>query len=235
MSPLSGVMRDAWQTYRAFAGHFLAVAFIIYVGAAIIGAVLAWALGTAGVLLADVVQIFATFLLQASLVRAVQDVRDGRADLSVGQTMQSVLPILGTVTAAGILAAIGITIGLILIIAPGLWLITIWALIMPVIVIERAGVFDCFGRSRRMVRGHGWEVFGILVLLFIIEIAVSIVVGLLLTGLPIGIGSGLSSVIAGTLVAPFIAIVVTHIYYRLGGSNGSQPGGSASYGDYYAA
>jgi hypothetical protein len=228
-------MRDAWQTYRAFAGHFLTVAFIIYVGAAVISAVLYWAFGRVGGVAADAVQIFANFLLQASLVRAVQDVRDGRADLSVGQTMQSVLPVLGTVTVAGILAAIGITVGLILIIVPGLWLITIWALIMPIIVIERCGVFDSFGRSRRLVRGQGWEVFGILVLLFIIQIAVSIVVGTVLGGLPAGIGSGLSSVIAGTLVAPLIAIAVTHIYYRLGGRSSDQPGGSASYGDYRAA
>ena len=81
MNPLSGVLDEAWRMYKKFAAHLLAIAFVIYLGAAIIAGLLALA-GTVGFWLGFVVAIVAAFLLQATLVKAVQDVRDGRADLS---------------------------------------------------------------------------------------------------------------------------------------------------------
>ena len=148
MNPLSGVISDAWKLYRAHAGHLLAVAFVIYFAAAVITALLAWALGNFGLFLGILLLLFAGFLLQASLVKAVQDIaQDGRADLSVRQTMASVLPNLGAVAVASILAGLAIWIGFWLIIVPGLYLITIWAVIMPVLVIEQTGAIAAFGRK----------------------------------------------------------------------------------------
>jgi len=233
MNPLSGVLSEAWQYYRKFAGHLLAIAFVIYVVAAIIAALLSLA-GVFGSLLALIVELFAGFLLQATLVKSVQDIRDGRADLSVGGTVSAALPSFWSVAAASILAGIGITIGLILIIIPGLWLITIWAVIIPVIVIERSGALASFGRSRQLVRGHGWHVFGTLVLVFIIEIVVDLVLSLIFSALPHVWRSGLSTIISGTLIAPFIALVVTLIYYRLlaaaAGGTGAAGAATAGYG-----
>jgi hypothetical protein len=231
MNPLSGVLGEAWQLYRRFAAHLLAIAFVIYLAAAIIAALLSLA-GVIGSLLALVVELFAGFLLQAALVKAVQDIRDGRADLSLGETVSAASSAIWSVAGASILAGIAIAVGLILLIVPGLWLITIWAVIIPVIIIERVGALDSFGRSRRLVRGHGWHVFGTLVLVFIIELAVDIVLGLIFSALPHVWRSGLSTIISGTLIAPFIALVVTLIYYRLVGAGGpgaasdtSAPGG----------
>ncbi len=113
---------------------------------------------------------------------------------------------------------------------PGLFLITIWAVIVPVIVIERSGVLASFGRSRALVRGHGWHVFGTLVLVYIIMLVVNIVLGVIFSALPHVLGDGLSSVISGTLISPFLAIVVTLMYYRLVGS--STPAGGGPYGGY---
>jgi hypothetical protein len=86
MNPLSGVLGEAWQMYKAHAWHLLAIAFVIYLAAAVIAALLALVNSTVGALLGSLVEIFAAFLLQATLVKAVQDVRDGRADLSLGET-----------------------------------------------------------------------------------------------------------------------------------------------------
>ena len=59
---------------------------------------------------------------------------------------------------AGILAGIAIGIGLLfLLFAPGLFLLTIWAVLAPVIVIERVGAIESFGRSRGLVRGERWR------------------------------------------------------------------------------
>jgi hypothetical protein len=222
MNPLSGVMGEAWSMYKAHAAHLLAIAFVIYVAAAIVAALLSLA-GVFGSLLGSVVELFAAFLLQATLIKAVQDVRDGRADLSIGETVSAATPYIWSVAAAAILAGIAITIGLILIIVPGLWLITIWAVIIPVIVIERSGALASFGRSRQLVRGHGWHVFGTLVLVFVILLVVEFILGLIFAALPLVLRSGLGTVISGTLVAPFLAVVVTLIYYRLSGTNGRGP------------
>jgi len=233
MNPLSGVFDEAWQMYKAHAKHLLAIAFVIYLIAAVIAALLALA-GTIGALLGSLVGIIAAFLLQATLVKAVQDVRDGRADLSIGETVSAATPYIAPVAGASILAGIAIAIGLVLLIVPGLFLITIWAVIVPVIVLEQSGVFASFGRSQQLVRGHGWHVFGTLVLAWVILLVVNIVLGLIFAALPHALRSGLASIISGTLVAPFIALIVTLIYYRLAGDSSvpSSPGGGESYGGY---
>ena len=202
--------------YKTFAKHLLVIAFIIYLGDASIEGLLALA-GTFGFWLGFVVSVVALFLLQATLVKAVQDVRDGRADMSISETVSAALPYLWPVAGASILAGIAIWIGLFLLIVPGLFLITIWAVIVPVIVIERSGLLASFGRSRALVRGHGWHVFWTLVLVFLIMLAVNIVLGLVFRALPHVLGSGLSAIISGTLISPYIALVVTLVYYRLVG------------------
>ncbi len=229
MNPLSGVIGEAWQMYKAHAKHLLAIAFVIYLIAAIISAVLGL-LGRTGLYLALLVSILALFLLQATLVKAVQDVRDGRADLSISETVNQATPYLPRVIGAGFLAAIAIGIGFVLIIVPGLILITLWAVFVPVIVIEGSGALASFGRSRELVRGRAWHVFGTLVLVWIILFVFDILLGVIFSFVPYAVRSGLASVISGTLVAPFIALVVTLMYYRL--SSTMVPAGGGPYGGY---
>jgi hypothetical protein len=205
--------------YRAHARHLLTIAFVIYIVAAAIEAVFGL-LGGIGVFLAAIVGIVAAFLLQAALVKAVEDVRDGRVDLSLSETVQAARPAVGKVAIASILAGIAIAIGLILLIAPGLYLLTIWCLIVPVIVLEGLGVGAAFERSRALVRGHGWQVFGTLILVFVILLAASIVLALLLSPLPRAATDFLSSIISGTLVSPFVSLVLTLGYFRLLAAHG---------------
>jgi hypothetical protein len=222
MSPLTGVLDEAWRLYRRYAAHFLMIALVIYLVTAIVVGLLRLA-GSVGFILGGIVQLFAAFLVQAALIKAVQDVRDGRVDLDLSQTVSAALPYLLPVAAASILAAIGITIGLALIIVPGLILITFWAVIVPCIVIGGTRPIASFGESWRTVRGHAWHVFGTLVLVFLILIAFYFVLTLILLFLPSFLASFVSSVVAGTLVAPFQALVVALIYYRLTAAHANQP------------
>jgi hypothetical protein len=222
MSPLTGVLDEAWRLYRRYAAHFLMIALVIYLVTAIVVGLLRLA-GSVGFILGGIVQLFAAFLVQAALIKAVQDVRDGRVDLDLSQTVSAALPYLLPVAAASILAAIGITIGLALIIVPGLILITFWAVIVPCIVIGGTGPMASFGESWRTVRGYAWHVFGTLVLVFLILIAFYFVLTLILLFLPSFLASFVSSVVAGTLVAPFQALVVALIYYRLTAAHANQP------------
>jgi hypothetical protein len=232
MNPLSGVLGEAWQMYKAHATHLLVIAFVIYLAAAVITALFTLGGTTLGAVLGSLVGIVAEFLLQATLIKAVQDVRDGRVDMSIGETVRAATPYLGAVAGASILAGIAIAIGLILLIVPGLILITIWAVIVPVIVLEQSGALASFGRSQQLVRGRGWHVFWTLVLMWLILLAVYLVLGLIFYALPPVLGRGLSSVISGTIVAPFVALVVTLVYYRLSATSQVPAAPGENYGGY---
>jgi hypothetical protein len=222
MSPLSGVLTETWALYRKYAAHFLLIAFVIYLITAILFALLSLA-GAVGYVFAEIIDLAAAFLLTAALTKAVQDVRDGRVDLDIGQTYRAALPFVLPVAVASILFAIAVAVGLALIIVPGLIVLTFWCLIVPCIVIGGAGMFQSFGQSYRTVRGYAWSVFGTLVLVFLLYIALGIVVGLILSVLPTFLRNFVSTVVIGTLVAPFFALVITLIYYRLTAAHASQP------------
>ena len=222
MSPLSGVLTETWALYRKYAAHFLLIAFVIYLITAILFALLSLA-GAVGYVFAEIIDLAAAFLLTAALTKAVQDVRDGRVDLDIGQTYRAALPFVLPVAVASILFAIAVAVGLALIIVPGLIVLTFWCLIVPCIVISGAGVFQSFGQSYRTVRGYAWNVFGTLVLVFLIYLALGIVVGLILAVLPTFLRNFVSTVVVGTLVAPFFALVITLIYYRLTAAHANQP------------
>jgi len=236
MSPLSGVLGEAWDMYKRFAAHFIAISFSVYVVIAVVSGLLTWALGSFGAFIGVILTLFGAFLLQAALVKAVQDVRDGTVDLDLRGTISAALPFVGSVAIASILAAIGIGIGFVLIIVPGLILLTFWSLLVPEIVIGGSSALDSFGRSWRTVRGYGWNVFGTLVVVWIVMIVLEIVLSLILLALPQGWRSSISDLVSGALVAPYLAAVVTLVYYRLSAAHGeraepAQPG--AGYGDPY--
>jgi hypothetical protein len=155
--------------------------------------------------------------VEGALVKAVDDVRDGRADMSLGETFQAVRPQLSAIVVAGILAGLAIAIGLLLLIVPGLVLLTWWILIIPVIVLERSRAGEAFTRSRELVRGHGWSVFGLIVLTILLFIAFRIVLGLVLLPFADWLQSFLTEIVTGTLATPFVAVAWTLLYYRLRG------------------
>ncbi len=215
MNPLTGVLAEAWGLYRRFAAHFLAIAFVLYFLTAVIVVLLTVSAGATGYFLAAIVEFVATFLVQATMVKAVQDVRDGQASLSIDATVSTAARFLLPVAGASILAGLGIGVGLVFLIVPGLILMTYWSLIVPTIVVGESGAMASFGKSWRAISGHFWQAFGTYVLVFLIWVAFDIALGLALVTVPADLRTFLSSVIAGTLLAPFYALVVTLVYYRL--------------------
>jgi hypothetical protein len=223
VNPLSGVFGEAWGLYKAHWQHFFSIAIVVFLFLAGIGILLAFLLGWLGILISAFVSIAGTFWLQGALIRAVSDVRDGRADLSVSETFSQVYPKLGTIIVVGILLGIAIAIGLFLLIVPGLYLMTIWIAVIPAVVLENRGIGESFGRSRELVRGYGWNVFGVIVLTILILIGVGIVVGLILSPLADWLGSLIQQIVANTIVTPFVVAVWTLVYYRLKGREEAVP------------
>src|SRR5215472_16338663 len=222
MSPLTGALTEAWDLYRRFASHFLLISFVIYVITAILVALLSLA-GVPGAIIGGIISFAATYVVQASLIKALQDVRDGRVDLDLSQTVRAAGPYILPVIGASILAGIGVAIGLFLLIVPGFILLTYWCLIVPFIVVGGAGVFEAFSNSMRTVRGYAWRVFGTYVLVVLILFAFAIVLGLVLILLPLFLRNFVDNLVTGTLIAPFLALVATLIYYRLTAAHADQP------------
>ena len=166
-------------------------------------------------LIAALVSVVGYFWVQAALVETVHDVRDGRADRTIGETYRAVQPQLPAVVIAGILAAIGITIGFILLIIPGLFLLTIWSMVIPVIVLERRSTGEAFTRSREVVRGHGWSVFGLVIVTFLIVAIASGVIRAVFAPLPDFLDAWLGGLVAHSVTVPFAAAALTTAYFAL--------------------
>jgi Membrane domain of glycerophosphoryl diester phosphodiesterase len=223
VNPLTGVFGEAWELYKAHWRHFFSIAFVVFVLLAVIGILLTALLGWLGIVIGAFISIAGTFWLQGALIQAVSDVRDGRADLSVSETFSQVYPKLWTIVGTGILLGIAIAIGLALLIVPGLYLMTIWIAVIPAIVLENRSIGEAFGRSRELVRGYGWNVFGTIVVTVLILIGVGIAVGLLLSPLVDWLASLIQQIVANTIVTPFVVAVWTLVYYRLKGREEGAP------------
>src|SRR5690349_6694819 len=204
---------EAFSIYRSQAAVLLPIAFWLFLGVAILEAVIGESIAVLAVALLTLALVF---LYQGMVVGLVRDVRDGRRDNSIGDLVRSALPVLMPLIGAGLLTAIGIVFGFVLLIVPGLYLLTIWAVTAPVIVVERQGVFDSLGRSRQLVRGNGWPVLGA----FLAAILFGLVVNFVLNA----IGKGISDdqildvvfyALAATVTAPIEALVASVLYFRL--------------------
>lgn len=223
---VGATLSEVFATYRAQAGVLLPVAFWLFLVVDIINGLSTndFALVQLGLLLSLV----AAFLYQGMVVGLVRDLQDGRRDASVRELMGSVLPMLPRLAGAGILSGFGIGLGLVLFIVPGLYLLTVWAVIAPVIVIEGRRVFDAFGRSRQLVAGQGWQVFKIAIAAYLLTIVATVAFQLLAVAIANGpLVRIVFSALASTLTAPVLALVAAVLYFRLQAIEGSvleQPG-----------
>jgi hypothetical protein len=158
------------------------------------------------------------------VVGLVSDVQDGRRDSSVEDLVRATGPVILPLIGAGILAGLGIGIGFLLLFVPGLILLTIWAVIAPAIVVERTGVIEAFGRSRELVRGNGWQVFGVIFTVFVITAIVGVILGVIAAAISDTAAIRiLFNVLASTVTAPIGALVAAVIYFRLREIEGAAP------------
>lgn len=211
------ILNAAFELYKRHWQHLISVAFAFYLIAASITLLLTIAFGRWGAFFGSWVLLIGIFWLTGALVEAVSDIRDGKADMSVGETFSRVWPLVWTLTGASILAGLGVLVGLVFLIVPGLILLTWWAVIAPVIVLEKKRVMDSFGRSKELVDGNGWNVFGVLIITWLLTGVVSGVISAIFTPLPNYLGSYFGNLIGGAIVAPFSALAVTLLYFRLVG------------------
>lgn len=207
-------LNEIFAIYGARAGVLLPVAFWFFLVVAIVDGFTGSSLALLP--LALIISTIVSTLYQGVVVGLVRDVQDGRLDAPAGELIRAALPVVGPLIGAAILSGIAIGIGLFLLLVPGLFLLTIWAVIAPAIVIERTGVLAAFGRSRELVRGNGWAVFGVILVAYLITAAGALVFGTIAASVADGpLVRIVFSALASTITAPIPALAAGVLYYRL--------------------
>jgi len=130
---VSNVLAEGFDLYKRFFWRFVATAAVVFVVLDLVSAVADRAAGgsvTSEVLwslIAVVLSFIGAFWLQGALIEAVRDVRDGRIDTTIAELYERTRPRLPALIAAGIVAGLAIALGLVLLVVPGLFLLTRWA------------------------------------------------------------------------------------------------------------
>jgi hypothetical protein len=224
---VGGVVNETFSIYGQNAWALIGSSIVVFVIVGVASGLLQNSGGVVLALLAAIVRLAGYALYTGFVVKLVDDVRDGRRDQTVGDLFSSAAPAIVPLIAFGILYAIGVTIGLILLIVPGLILLTLWSVGAPAIVVEGAGPIEAFGRSWRLVRGEAWSVFATLVVILLIVIAIGVVFGAIAT--PISDGAILAaSIISSVITAPIFALAVSVMFFDLGGGRAADAPAAAT-------
>jgi hypothetical protein len=151
-------------------------------------------------------------LVTASITYGVFQQMRGR-DVSIadclGRGLSSLLPVVALVCVQGL----GILLGLVACIVPGILLYLRWNVSVPVAVEERPGLFDALRRSTFLTEGHRGTIFGILFVLNFLSNAVQKLMGAGIGDDPIALLMGLGAVIV--LGVGLSATATAVMYYRL--------------------
>ena len=163
-------------------------------------------------LVAAAIAVITTAILQAAILRAA--VQATIADpVEVRESYRWGLQRFGSILWVSILVGISVAIGLLLLIIPGLILLVLFAVAVPVVVVEGVRGTEAMRRSWTLTSGHFWHVAGVILVAAIIAGVVGGVIGL------IGGSNHVLGAIFGTIgqiiVAPFSALVSVLLYLDL--------------------
>lgn len=125
------------------------------------------------------------------------------------------LRVLPVVAAAVIVAGLGIALGFLALIVPGVLLALRWSVVAQVAAIEHEGWIPSLTRSGALTRGHYWHIFGLLVITTVVNGGISLAAA----AIPLGGTSGAGSVALGiathTITASFSALTLAVLYFDL--------------------
>jgi hypothetical protein len=141
------------------------------------------------------------------MITMALDVLAGRPP-QLGPALEHGLRLLLPAIAVRLLLWLGIALGLMLLIIPGLVLMLTWAIVLPVLVAERPGILGSFSRSGELLRGARWR---LLLLFSIVLVAWSLFGGM-------GQGFALASQTSGARIG---SIVVQALVATLTGAMGA--------------
>lgn len=214
VQPISpgAIVSRIWEIYRDQFSVLVSTAVVLFS----IQFVLTLVLSTAAAFALAILFWALSILYQGIVVELVKDIQDGRRDHSIRDLIRSVEPVFWPLAAVSVLFGIGVGIGFVFLIVPGLILLVIWSVVAPVTVLERPGIFAAFGRSRQLVHGNGWNVFAVIVVVFLSVLVVSVGVGLLAGSLG-SVGRAFVQWALDSALAPITALSASVLYFALVG------------------
>jgi hypothetical protein len=129
------------------------------------------------------------------------------------------LPVLGLILIEGVV----IGLASMLLVIPGLIVITMWYVSLPACVVEGLSPIKSLSRSAALTKGHRWRIFGVLMLMFFASLIIGGVVGGVIGGIG-GATGALSQIrvplvtaqyVVQTLMVAYSAILTVVIYHDL--------------------
>jgi len=158
------------------------------------------------------------FLLTAwiagAVVRVVVDVDgDGRDDLSALDLVKSIKSKLFGLALLGIVTQAAIVIGSVFLFVPGIFLLLMWSVAIPVMVAEDRGVFAAMARSADLTRYRRMSILGFAVVL-VLQLAAIGLIGWQLENVSLILASVVTAGL-GALAYPYLGILSAEIYFRL--------------------
>jgi uncharacterized membrane protein len=225
---VSGLFRDSLRVFGRHAGLFilLSAAVVIPVEVAVegIGLEMLWSEYDDSPTLAEaVVPTVVGFLVMTPIITAIciyalHSIAEGRRP-SRGQVFVAGFEAFTPLFAAVLLAAIGIALGFLALIVPGVYLAVRWYFVPQAVVIDGARGPAALTRSAQIVRGLWWRTFGLVVLA---NLAAAIPAFILLAPFTAIASSTDQSVwaLVGTILTtsvttPFVSLYSTLLYYDL--------------------
>jgi hypothetical protein len=211
-----GVYREAWDLYRLLTRRSIVTAFLVFAVVDTVDAVRGLPDSTAARvvlgLLSFVLVLSGPVVVQGALVQIVRNVHEGRAPERIAALVREAGRRFWSLLGASILYGVGVIVGLLLLVVPGLIVAARWCLLAPLIMLEGQWVQPARERSTELVRGRTATVALIIVVTFVLTNTVFWPIALadLDAGVRFAAWLAWSS---GT--APFSAHVLTVLYYRL--------------------
>jgi Membrane domain of glycerophosphoryl diester phosphodiesterase len=219
-NPLSGIIAETWELYRRHAGRLLPVSAVcclaIYLSSGIVAVASHRLGGWAPLALGAVAAVLLTWLVSFFVKALTADVMQQARARDAGETAWPRLrTCLGEVTAAWLLVSLAELAGFVLGVIPCVYLMTMWAVVVPVIVIEGAGPRAALRRGSQLTRGNRWHVFGTLAVIYLYQIVMAIIARIVFAWLPSVWENAVAGMAVSTLIIPATAVAATLMYYRL--------------------
>jgi len=149
-------------------------------------------------------------LMQGVVTHTVVADLQGRKT-SLGESLNVALRSFWVLVGVGIVSGVAMTLGLILLIVPGILIFLIWMVAGPVAIAERAGVGRALERSRTLTRDHRWWLLLIAVIYFAVSWVLALLAGMLSVAIG-GLDPASSLNFAGLIVGPAIQALSTLIW-----------------------
>jgi hypothetical protein len=132
--------------------------------------------------------------------------------LGAGEVWRRVKGRMWALIGLSLLTSLAQVVGLALCLAPGIWLWGIWAVAVPALMVEGTTVRGALGRSRHLVEGTFWRVWGIRALGALLVGIVNSIITIPFTALGLALsGGGLDTLTGRSATLPVAYLVVTSI------------------------